>query len=134
MLAWPGIALIAGIPGIGKTWLVLAIALAVAAGRPFLGRFHVRQGPVLLVLEEEDSSAVLERLDLLYAGLGLSQTDGDALPIHFLIQQGVSLVTPEGTIDPELLRHIQEVKPVLVGADPDHSPQAAAQVPAQRPV
>ena len=113
-----GILLMAGIPGIGKTWLVLLFALVVATGRSLLGRFQTRQGAVLLVLEEEDSSAVLERLDALYAGLELSQEEGDALPIHVLIQQGVSLVTVEGTLEPELLRHIEEVKPVLVVLDP----------------
>jgi hypothetical protein len=118
LLPQPGILLLAGIPGIGKTWLDLTLALAVAAGSPWLNRFQARQGPVLLVLEEEDASAVLERLDLLYAGLGLSQEAGDALPVHFLIQQGVSLVTEEGTLGPELLRHVQEVRPTLAVLDP----------------
>ena len=118
LLPTNGNMLIAGIPGIGKTWLVLLIALVVAIGQSLLNRFQTRQGAVLLVLEEEDSSAVLERLDMLYAGLGLSQEEGDALPIHVLIQQGVSLVTPERVLEPELLRHIEEVKPALVVLDP----------------
>lgn len=114
----PGMLLIGGIPGAGKTWLVLDTALAVATGRPWLGRFQTRQGAALLVLEEEDPSAVVDRLDLLRGGLGLSQEEGDALPIHLLVQQGVSLVTPDGTLEPELLRHVEEVQPALIVLDP----------------
>ena len=58
----------------------LLFALAVATGRPWLNRLKTRQGSVLLVLEEEDRSAVLERLDALYAGLGFSQEVGVRCP------------------------------------------------------
>jgi hypothetical protein len=114
----PGLVLMAGSPGIGKTWLVLSQALAVATGTPWLNRLKTRQGPVLLVLEEEDSSAVIERLNLLYAGMGLSQQEGDDLPIEFLIQQGVNLTTADGYLDAELLRHIQDVQPIMIVLDP----------------
>ena len=118
LLPRPGMLLIAGTPGIGKTWLVLDTALAVAVGRAWLNRFQTHQGTVLLVLEEEDASAILERLDALYDGLGLSQEQGDGLPIQLLVQQGVSLMQADGTLDVELLRHIQEVQPALIVLDP----------------
>lgn len=47
LLPQPGILLLAGIPGIGKTWVDLSLSLAVAAGRAFLNRFQARQGAVL---------------------------------------------------------------------------------------
>lgn len=114
----PGTVLIAGVPGIGKTWLVLSAAIAVAMGRPWLSHFKSRQGAVLLVLEEEDSSSVVERMSLLYGGMGLSQEQGDKLPIEFFIQQGVSLLASDGSLTPELRRHIEEVQPTLIGMDP----------------
>jgi replicative DNA helicase len=49
-----GICIMAGSPGIGKTWVSLDIALAVATGTRTLGRFPTREGSVLTVLEEED--------------------------------------------------------------------------------
>jgi hypothetical protein len=112
------VGLLAGPPGCGKTWLMLDLAVAVALARRWLGRFVCEQGAVLIVLEEEDAGGVVERMDLLLAGLGLSPEEGDTLPIHFVIQQGITLVTPEGTLDPELQRHIEEVKPSLLVLDP----------------
>jgi len=118
LLPRPGIGLIAGIPGIGKTWLTLSLSLAVATGRSWLNRFQTHQGRVLLILEEEGRSAVVERLDLLYGGLGLPQKAGDNLPIDLLIQQGVSLVAQDGGLGSELQRHVREVQPALIVLDP----------------
>ncbi|MEW6756376.1 MAG: AAA family ATPase [Candidatus Latescibacterota bacterium] len=123
LLPTAGTLLMAGALGVGKTWLTLLMALAVATGRRFLDRFQAAQGAVLLVLEEEHRSAVLERVDLLCAGLGLAPEQADALPLHFLIGQGVNLVSghaepAEWALHPELVQHIQEVNPALVVLDP----------------
>jgi hypothetical protein len=77
-----------------------------------------RQGPVLLVLEEEDRSAVVERLDALSGGLGIARLDAEALPLQFMVQQGVAVADAQGEPVPELVRHIQEVKPALIVLDP----------------
>jgi hypothetical protein len=113
----PGLVLWAGIPGIGKTWLVLDTALAVATGQKWLNKFEIQTGPVLLILEEEDQSAVLERLDALYTRYGLSQANEAAIPIHLLIQQNVNLIEG-GELNPELMRHVLEIQPVLIVLDP----------------
>jgi hypothetical protein len=65
LLPLPGLGLIAGLPGIGKTWLDLSLALAVATGGTWLNHFQARQGPVLLVLEEDDDSEVQSALIVL---------------------------------------------------------------------
>jgi hypothetical protein len=114
----PGVGLLAGAPGGGKTWLTLSLAVSVARGGRWLGHFACEQGAALLVMEEENDGAVVERMDLLLSGLGMNQEDGESLPIHYLIQQGVSLVTSDGNLDPELLRHVDEVKPALLVLDP----------------
>lgn len=97
---------------------MLSIALAIATGQRWLGRFQVQQGRVLLVLEEDDPNSILERWDKLCAGLGLSSEARDQLPVEFLIQQGVKLVTDAGGLHPELRRHVEEFKPDLLILDP----------------
>jgi hypothetical protein len=60
------IAAIVGPPKLGKTWLLLDLAIAVAAGEKALGRFAVpKPGPVLIVLEESGRAALHRRLDKL---------------------------------------------------------------------
>ena len=39
--------MVAGPSHVGKTWLMLDLAVSVAMGRDFLGKFPVQQGPVL---------------------------------------------------------------------------------------
>ena len=55
---------IGGTPKSCKTWLALELAVAVASGRPCLGRFRVHQrGPVLLVAAEDSAGAVRHRVE-----------------------------------------------------------------------
>jgi hypothetical protein len=61
-----GVGVIGAHPKQGKTWLGLELAISVASGKPFLGRFEVNKpGPVLIYLAEDASHAVRERLDSL---------------------------------------------------------------------
>ena len=65
---WPteGVGVIGAHPKCAKTWLGLEMAVAVASGRPCLGRFEVTQpGTVLVFLAEDSHHAVRERLDTL---------------------------------------------------------------------
>ena len=118
LLALGGVGLLAGIPGIGKTWLVLALAYAIATGGRLLDQFDCRQGRVLLVLGEEDPNSVVERLDLLYAGLGLNPEEADKLPVEFLIQQGIQVVDSERNLDPVFEQQVREFQPNLLIIDP----------------
>lgn len=63
------VAQLVGPPKKGKTYVLLDLAIAVAAGGKALGRFAVpNPGPVLLVLEESGRAALHRRLDLLARG------------------------------------------------------------------
>jgi hypothetical protein len=96
----------------------LDAALAVATGKPWLNRFDCSPGRALLVFEEEDPGSVLERLDLLYAGYSLSQEAGDALPVEFLIAQGVQIVDAEGNLDTVFESQVRDFQPDLLIIDP----------------
>jgi len=54
-----------------KSWFALALALSVAAGRPFLDRFPVVQAPTLVISEENGLAEDKRRVGLLCRGLGL---------------------------------------------------------------
>lgn len=47
---------------VGKSWLVLNLALSVVSGRPWLGRYPVKQGPVLLIDNELHPATLASRI------------------------------------------------------------------------
>lgn len=60
---------VAAEPKVGKSWVVLELAYALATGMPFLGRFAVKQPRRVLYVQEEDSlQRVLRRLKRLIRG------------------------------------------------------------------
>lgn len=68
--------LIAGNPGVGKTWLALDMLLSVVSGQPCLGRFAPAfKAPVLLVEEEASHLNLSRRLHALARARGLSAGD-----------------------------------------------------------
>lgn len=64
--------LIAGNPGVGKTWLALDMLISVASGQLCLGRYPVRQGAVLLMEEEASELNLSRRLHSMARARGLS--------------------------------------------------------------
>lgn len=56
-----GFALLSGKPKVGKSWMVLDLAIQVAAGNPFLGH-QTNQGPVLFMALEDGEARIQERL------------------------------------------------------------------------
>jgi len=62
-----GVLALSGKPKIGKSWLVLALAMAVANGRPFLGH-NVKRGRALLLALEDNQRRMKSRVDKLTAG------------------------------------------------------------------
>lgn len=54
-------ALVVSPPGAFKTWLLTDLAVAVASGTPFLGRYPVRQGPVLFLQQEDPHPEIASR-------------------------------------------------------------------------
>jgi hypothetical protein len=117
-----------------KSMLTLEMAIAVASGEPFLGKFEVhRNGPVLIVQEENDADYYLP--DLMYKMLrerGLFPspaiwTEGQDrqlaptrnLPIRFLNQSGFNLTDPDHL---ERVRaEVESIRPVLIIFDPLYS-------------
>ena len=63
-LVYPGAWLLVGRPKIGKSWLLLQLALAVAEGGTFLG-FYCAQGEVLFIASEDDARRIKARLEAL---------------------------------------------------------------------
>lgn len=80
-----GLAILAGSPKIGKSWMVLSLCTQVACGSPFLGN-KVRQGEVLYLALEDDARRLQRRL--LTIG---SETGGRLYLANSCSQSGVQL-------------------------------------------
>ena len=63
-----GISIIGADAGIGKTWLVLHLALCVAYGKPFADHFPTAPGRVLVFDAESSESLLTRRVQRLYHG------------------------------------------------------------------
>lgn len=61
-----GVTLLAGKPKIGKSWMALDFAMAVAAGDLALGSVKCRQGPVLYCALEDNHRRLKRRMSQLY--------------------------------------------------------------------
>src|SRR5262245_25770067 len=63
-----GCTLLAGPPKVGKSWLALNIAVAVATGGKALGTIDVEAGDVLLLALEDNGRRLQNRLGLVLEG------------------------------------------------------------------
>lgn len=60
------VAMVVAAPESYKTWITFDLAVSVASGKDFLGKYPVeRQGPVLIVQQEDFTGATAERLGLI---------------------------------------------------------------------
>ncbi|MEO0481713.1 MAG: AAA family ATPase [Planctomycetota bacterium] len=101
-------------PKTGKSWLTLALALTLAAGRTLLGDFHTRApGRVLLYPAEDDPRSFRSRMEALCLPLGLKLGD---LPIDILQTDQLLLDDPEHQARLEAMLH--QVRPRLLVLDP----------------
>lgn len=64
-----GLTILAGRPKLGKSWLVLAIALAIALGGRAFGQLAVEAGDVLCLMLEDSAKRLQSRLGMLLAGV-----------------------------------------------------------------
>jgi len=132
--------IIGGEPKTSKSTLALALGLAVASGRPFLGRFPVHTtGPVLIVQEENSDWVMQDRLARIAASYGLiprGRRHHEAVTDAGLLGSGTALVVDMPTdLDLWLVNHmgvditdrnhqealeadIERIAPVLVILDP----------------
>lgn len=121
--------MIAGEPKTYKSVISSDMAVSVASGTPFLGRFPVlHQGPVMIIQEENSPWSMQDRIMKIANSRGLLngkvQVDWPrvkvqyppSLPIYFLNNQGFDLTVEE---DRQFLEEsLEEIRPVLVIFDP----------------
>jgi hypothetical protein len=98
----------------GKGWDACDLAVSIASGTPWLGRFACPSpGPVLMfVAEEGDEREIMRRMEAIAGARGLGCRD---LPVH------VALAVPRISDNLDLLgfaREIDFVKPTLTVIDP----------------
>jgi len=88
-----GCGIVGGHPRLGKTWVALEMALAIASGRPCMGRFAVRdRGPVLVYCIEDGKHGVRDRMEGLCEARGL---DFEKLGIGWIDAEELTLDRPE---------------------------------------
>jgi hypothetical protein len=63
------IGLFGGKSQIGKTQAALQLSVSIATGKPFLGRWRVRQGPVMVLTAEDNLALTTTRIFHIYRGL-----------------------------------------------------------------
>jgi RecA-family ATPase len=130
--------IIGGEPKTLKTTLALAMGIAVASGKPFLGTFEVPSpGPVLMVQEENDPRNVQDTMRKVASSYGLiSKGDAttspsptgsigstvvdvrfpDDIPFWLWNNEGLNLTVEESR--ELLLQDIRELRPKLLILDP----------------
>lgn len=67
--------LIAGNPGVGKTWIALDMLISVASGGLCMGKFPVKKGAVMLVEEEASEMNLARRCHAMARARGLADVD-----------------------------------------------------------
>lgn len=107
-----GSCLIAGPPGIGKSFLALEAAICVASGHAFLRHYPTKQGTVVYIDEESCAAGFNVRQRLLRSGNGLHL---EAVHLHVAVKQGF-LLDHEGVLD-ELIQLLKPLRPVLLVLD-----------------
>jgi hypothetical protein len=70
-----GISIMGGDGGIGKSWLMLYLAMCVSSGKPFFGEFPVTRGTTLIIDEENALDMTYQRLQKLQKGMSFDKKD-----------------------------------------------------------
>src|SRR5712691_3385587 len=100
------VGVIGGAPKSCKSWLALELAVAVASGRPCLGRFAVpAPGPVLLYAAEDAPLQIRERLQHVCQARG---TLLDTLDVSLIVEPALRIDRAD---DVARLRHTLERRP-----------------------
>jgi hypothetical protein len=104
--------LLAGEPNVGKTWLAMDLALAVATGSNYLDR-PTEQAPVLYIDEEGSEWGDQQRFMMMVNGRNLGSAID--LPLHLAIGKQFKLDTPRGLT--AVRRMIERYRPQLIIID-----------------
>ena len=100
--------------GVGKTWLMHDLAVAIDQDRKWIGHFPVSQGKVLIIDEENAIALIKKRLQKLLKGHALPE-DGSELKVQFLAATGMDL-SSEAYVA-ELQTVLETMRPDLVIID-----------------
>lgn len=116
-----------------KTWILIDLAVSLAANLPFLGEFTINKpGPVIIVQQEDSHSGMAERISVVaQSRLGLSATIGKTinsescipilpeLPIY--VHPSRNLRFDNKKVMDELEQSIKKIRPSCVIIDPLYS-------------
>lgn len=106
--------LLAGPSKAGKSFALIELCIAIAEGRPWLGRFFCAQGKVLYINLELDRASCLHRFKDVYTALGLPPQNLRNIDIWNL--RGASV--PMDKLAPKLIRRAQKKGYTAVILDP----------------
>ena len=104
--------LISAAAKLGKTFFCLVLAITVAKGEKFLGRFPTKKGKVLMIQTEVSDAMLAERLRTLIGDEDVSEY-GESIIFY---NERIKIDLPEGKN--RLVEILREVKPDLLILDP----------------
>ena len=102
-----GLTAVTGAPKSFKTFFLQDLAVSVATGKPFLGKFPVATGRILFVDEENPRRTTVKR----FKGMGMSSSEN----IVILARKGVHMDKPKSV--EALLRYVDKLQPRLIIID-----------------
>ena len=107
--------ILAGVSNVGKSWLAMDLAVALATGGQWLGHFKCEPSRVLYIDEESSLSSDYDRFKMIF-NAHLMPDDVVAgsteMPLFLAVQRGIKLDTPKGhTI---LARMLSQYRPDVV--------------------
>lgn len=102
--------ILAGVSGVGKSWMGLDLSIAIASGTAWFDHFKTNQGPVLYVDEEGSMSGMYSRMRKLLRGRGLENPD---IPVYLAVQRGIKLDNPLGLATVSRMLHRYRPKIVI---------------------
>lgn len=111
-------------PGSYKTWLLLDLAVSIAGGFDFLGKYTVPKSGPVIIFQQEDFHGQLIQRTLTILQSKITKAEGDIyvpedLPIYFHPDRSLKLNNPDHL---EQLEHmIQDIQPSLIIIDPLYS-------------
>lgn len=109
------IGMLVGPPKIGKTWLVLELALSIVTGRPAFERYAVpTRGPAMVIVEESGRTALHRRLDALARGRAIGRDE--LADLHVAANRRVRLDEPDWRR--RLLAAAARIEPRAIFLDP----------------
>jgi hypothetical protein len=104
--------LIGGQANVGKSWLVMDLAVAIASGQSWLDKHKTESGPILMIDEEGTPYGQYERFKMLLDGRNVSSV---GMPLYLAIGVGIRLDSDVGIT--RIRRMLERYRPRLVVLD-----------------